>query len=157
MSNEAAAAPADGAKKKKPLVMIVLIAVLAVGGGGGASAYYFMHRGPAAPPPPPEPGIASLEPFVVNLADPGGHRFVRLTVKLVVESEKAAEELKEDELARTRARSSILELLAVQTADHLVSPEGKAELKKEIAERATHALEHVKVLDVLFSEFVVQF
>jgi flagellar protein FliL len=157
MSTEAAA-PAEGAtKKKKPILLIVLVAVLALGGGGGASAFYFMRRGPAAPPPPPEPGIVSLEPFVVNLSDPGGHRFVRLTLRLVVESEKAAEELKEDELARTRARSSILELLSLQTADHLVTPAGKTELKKEIAERSSHALEHTKVLDVLFTEFVVQF
>ena len=154
---EGAAAPAAGAKKKKPVLAIVLVAVLVLAGGGGASAFYFMRRGPAAAPPPPEPGIAALDPFVVNLADPGGHRFVRLSLRLVVESEKAAEELKEDELSRTRARSSILELLSLQTADHLVTPEGKAELKKEIAERATHAFEHVKVLDVLFTEFVVQF
>ena len=33
----------------------------------------------------------------------------------------------------------------------------KVELKKAIAERAGHATSDVKVIDVLFSEFVVQF
>ncbi len=157
MSQEAAAAPEEDAKKKKPLVLILAVAVLLLAGGGGAGAYFYLKRGPSQAPPPPEPGIAALDPFVVNLADPGGQRFVRLTLRLVVESETQAEELKEDELARTRARSSILELLSLQTAGRLVTPEGKAALKKEIAERATHALEGTKVLDVLFTEFVVQF
>jgi flagellar basal body-associated protein FliL len=38
-----------------------------------------------------------------------------------------------------------------------VTPEGKAELKKVIAEQAEHATHDLKVSDVLFSEFVVQF
>ena len=104
-----------------------------------------------------EPGIGALDPFVVNLADPGGQRFLRLTLRLVLESEEVATHFEEDELARARVRSAILELLTMQTADHVVTAEGKAELKKEIVERATHALEHAKVIDVLFTEFVVQY
>jgi flagellar basal body-associated protein FliL len=56
-----------------------------------------------------------------------------------------------------RARGAILELLTVQMSDALVTPGGKSELKKAIAERVGEALEHVKVVDVLFSDFVVQF
>jgi flagellar FliL protein len=131
--------------------MILLVTILALGGGGGAGAYFYMKKGHAAPAKPPEPGIAALDPFVVNLADAGGQRFIRLTLRLVLEKKHDAEELGEDELARARVRSSILELLSLQTADR------KAELKKTIAERATHALGHAKVVDVLFTEFVVQF
>jgi flagellar FliL protein len=158
MSTQTPAPATDAPKKKKPLVMILLVVILALGGGGGAGAYFYMKKGqPAAPAKPPEPGIASLDPFVVNLADAGGQRFIRLTLRLVLEKKHDAEELGEDELARARVRSSILELLSLQTADRLVTPDGKAELKKTIAERATHALGHAKVIDVLFTEFVVQF
>ena len=157
MSQEPAA-PVEGAEKKKSKKSLVLlvVGVLVLGSAGAGGAYFYMHREKAAPPPP-EPGIAALEPFVVNLADPGGQRFLRLTLRLVLETEESAEELEEDEVSRMRARSSILELLTLQAADHVVTPEGKAELKKEIAERATHALGHAKVVDVLFTEFVVQF
>jgi flagellar basal body-associated protein FliL len=55
-----------------------------------------------------------------------------------------------------RTRSAILELLSTQVATRLVTPEGKSEVKKAIAEQASRLL-GVKVTDVLFSEFVVQF
>jgi flagellar FliL protein len=157
MSQPEPAADAAPKKKKKPVVLIALVALFLLGGGGAAGAYFYMHRGPAAPPKPPEPGIVALDTFVVNLADPGGHRFVRVTLSLVLDSQAAANEMKENEVSRIRVRSSILEFLTMQTADRLVTPEGKAELKKAIAERASHALEHAKVVDVLFTEFVVQF
>jgi flagellar FliL protein len=158
MSQEAAA-PAGAKPKSKSTVLILIMAILALGGGAGGAFFYMKKNPSAAPAPkPPDPGIFSLEPFVVNLSDGGGHRFLKLTVKLVVTAEEA-KELEEDEVAEARVRSSVLEFLTTQSADHLVTPEGKAELKKEIAERATHSLEHehVKIADVLFTEFVVQF
>jgi flagellar FliL protein len=105
-----------------------------------------------------KPGAAvALEPFVVNLADPGGTRFLRVTISLIVEDEHHAAEMGENELVKMRVRSAILELLAMQTADVLVTPDGKAALKKAIAESASHAVEDLHIQDVLFSEFVVQF
>jgi len=68
-----------------------------------------------------------------------------------------AEELKKDALKQAQLRSSLLELLTQQLAEHLNSPEGKAELKKAIAARASESLKPLKVTDVLFSDFVVQF
>jgi flagellar FliL protein len=159
MSNEAAAPAGAKPKSKSSTLLIVIVAVLALG-GGAAGAFFYVKKNPGQPtaPKPPEPGIFALEPFVVNLSDGGGRRFLKLTLKLVV-TEEQAKELEEDEVAKARVRSSVLEFLTTQTAEHLVTPEGKAELKKEIAERGTHALEHehVKVADVLFTEFVVQF
>jgi flagellar basal body-associated protein FliL len=57
---------------------------------------------------------------------------------------------------RMRVRSSILEMLAQQTADQLVTVEGKAALKTAIIERASEKAEELKITDVLFSEFIVQ-
>jgi len=63
--------------------------------------------------------------------------------------------------ARSRRRLLLVfavELLGEQTAALLTTPEGKAALKHAIVERANAILEpKVKVLDVLFAEFVVQF
>jgi flagellar FliL protein len=107
--------------------------------------------------PEAEGGVISLEPFLVNLADKGGSRFLRATLKLVVADEKKAEKLSKNPAVIGRLRSAILELLTVQTADTLVTAEGKAALRKEIRKRASPLTGGVKVTDVLFADFVVQF
>ncbi len=143
---------------------MILIAVLILGGGGGgAYFFYFKPASAQAQTAEPEPeaeaptGIVPMEPFVVNLADQGSSRFLRCNLSLVLAEEAEAKELTEKPVDLARVRSVILELLAEQQADGLVTPEGKEALKKAIAERATKAVHELKVVDVLFSEFVIQF
>ena len=146
-------------------MIIVVVLLLLAGGGGGA--YWFLLRGngaaaaaeaePEPEPAPPATGIVPLAPFVVNLADPSGTRFLRVTMSLVVADEAVAKELEEEKVVHARVRSAILELLAQKQSTELVTPEGKAELKNAIAEGAAHAAHELKVEDVLFSEFIVQF
>lgn len=157
MSDKPAAAA--GGKKKPNVLVLALVGVIVVGGGVGGYMYMQKGKGEAheEKAPPPDPGVATLEPFVVNLADPGGRRFLRTTISLVLEQKEAAKEFEENEVDKTRVRAAILDLLAQQTADTLVTPEGKAELRKHLTEHAAEALEHIKVSDVLFTEFVVQF
>ncbi len=162
-------------KKKSGLlkwIVISLVVLLLLGGGGGAAAWWFFFR-PApvevegeggageaakqAAAKPPGDGIIPLEPFLVNLADKDAQRFLRLTLRLVVETEEEAKEISEHEVAKTRLRSAILELLTQQLAEPLTTPEGKSQLKKAIADRSGAALGGKKVLDVLFTDFVVQF
>ena len=156
-------APAPEAPKKtgkSPLVLIIAVVVAVAAAGGGA--FWYARRGaPAAAEAPhaknSERGLLSLEPFVVNLADASGSRFLRTTVQLIVKDEAEAEHLKKSPASLMQTRGAILELLTVQTAEKLVTPDGKTALKKLIAERASTALDDTKVLDVLFSDFVVQF
>jgi flagellar protein FliL len=156
-------APAPAKKSKKGFMMIVILLLAVAGGGGGAYFFYFKapkaHAKAVEPEPEPETptGIVPMEPFVVNLADAGATRFLRANISLVVSDEEHAKELEENAVDTARIRSAILELLAQQHADKLVTPEGKDELKKTIAERVAHAVHEPKVLDVLFSEFVIQF
>ena len=170
MSTEAKDTPAAAApaKKSKRGLIIILVVVLLLLAGGGGGAYWFLFRGNAEAeaaegeaaepePPPPATGIVPLEPFVVNLADPSGTRFLRVTMALVVADEAIAHEIEEEEIVVARLRSAILELLAQKQSTELVTPEGKAELKKSIAEGVAHAAHELKVEDVLFSEFIVQF
>ncbi len=166
----AAAAPA---KTSKLPLLAGGVLLLAAGAGGG---YWFLSGSAAAAKEKPaaaeegeahgdsgesghaaEPqGVVALDPFVVNLADQGAGRFLRLTLKLVAPLEATAE-VGEDEVVKARVRSAILELLAQQSGERLVTPEGKDELKHEIAARARKAAKGLHVTDVLFSEFVVQF
>jgi flagellar FliL protein len=156
-----APAPAPAAKKSNTLlIIIIVVAVLALGGGGAGAYFLLRHRGGEATVEAkavevPE-GIISFEPFVVNLADPGGAHFLRVTIRLLVD-EKEAEKIQKNEVTVTRLRSAMLEVLSEQSGESLVTVPGKEALKKVLAERATTVMQHTKVADVLFSDFVVQF
>jgi flagellar FliL protein len=152
--------PASGPpprKSRRRIWLLAAIAVIALGGGG--AGMYWMN-GQAAPAHEEEetgpPSVVPLEPFVVNLADPGGSRFLRVTLSLVVIPEASAAELSEP-VTKTRVRSAILELLAQQSADALITPEGKAALKQSIVAQAVAVATHLRITDVFFSEFIVQF
>jgi flagellar FliL protein len=149
---------------KKMLTAVVALVLL---GGGGAAGAYFWPRGQASAsasssavaekPKPRERGLITFEPFVANLADPGSSRFIRTTLQLVISSPKGAEKLDKASVQAIETRAAILEILTTQTADALSTPEGKAALKKKIVERTNELLEDTKVLDVLFTDFVIQY
>jgi len=185
MSDQPKPDAAGAAKKKSALPMIIggVVVLLAAAGGG---AWWFMRGTPAeakeakgdhgdeedegeeggehgeeeeshAGADEPQ-GVVALEPFVVNLADQDATRFLRLTLSLLI-PEEHAKEVEENAVAKARIRSAVLEFLAQQNADALITPEGKAALKKEIGTRARKAIamKGMHITDVLFSEFVVQF
>src|SRR5262245_27300802 len=98
------ATPKAGAAGKSKSVIAIAAAVVLLGGGAGA--WFMMRRAApnveaAAASEHKEPkdkekgGVLSFEPFVVNLADPGGSRFLRVTVRLVVD-EPETEELQKE-------------------------------------------------------------
>jgi flagellar FliL protein len=154
------------AKKKgkgKLFVILGVVFILLLGGGAGA---LFILRKPADPNTPDAKktaakkdatGIVTFEPFVVNLADEGKRRFLRINVRLIVDNEEEAEHITKSEVTHTRLRADILDLLTQQTSDHITTADGKAALKKEISERAHHILHETEVADVLFSDLVVQY
>jgi len=153
-----AAAPKAGGKNKMFMIGGVVVALA----GGG---YYYKTQAAAAHEEAPaektispkERGLVPFDPFVANLADEGGRRFVRCTVQLVVGDVAQAAEMAETPVLAMQARAVILELLGMQLAESLVTPEGKVALRQAIAERVADALHEIEVIDVLFSDFVVQF
>ena len=157
-TTETPGTPAQPKKSSKKL-LIVGLATLVLAGGGTATAWRMTrHAAPAAEKAVEvEHGLISFEPFVVNLADQGGSRFLRVSVRLIVGSAHEAEKIQKSDVELMRVRSAIIELLTEQTADKLVTVEGKAALKQAIAARVEPLIQHAKVTDVLFSDFVVQF
>jgi flagellar FliL protein len=162
----AEAAPAPKKSRGKLFIIVGAVVVLLAGGGGAA---FWWLRAPAqaatAAPAKKAPkkldlataGIINFEPFVVNLADAGAKRFLRINVRLLVDSAEEAEHIQKSEVILMRLRSDILDLLTTQTSEHIVSAEGKAELKKQIIEHAHATVAPAEVADVLFSDFVVQY
>jgi flagellar protein FliL len=155
------------AKKGKGKLILVLLILLVLGGGAGGGAWWFMGRSQAASGHEAkagehggiseESGVLALEQFTVNLADEDASRFLRATVHLVIDQGDAVKEIEEDKLKLMRVRSSVLELLTMQTSARVTTTEGKTELKHAIAARTSDILKPIKVIDVLFSDFVVQF
>lgn len=151
------------AKKPRGKLLFVVIAIVILLGGGGGGAYWYMRanaQGADVPAGDHEPhagaGLVSLEPFVVNLVDTEARRYLRITVRLIVDEPEVAAEIQENQVTSMRLRAGILELLTQQTAAGLQTAEGKSALKKVIAERAITIIKPAEVSDVLFSDFVVQ-
>ncbi len=168
MSDEAKQKPPVPPKSRKKLVIVLSLSLIVVL-GGAAGAWWFL-RPPASAPAADGAarsaaktdshgeggGVVALEPFLVNLADKESSRFLRVNMRLIVRSVKEAEDINKNEVKRTRLRAAILDLLTAQTAEPLLTQEGKNTLRSAIAKNSSDLLEPTHVLDVLFTDFVVQ-
>jgi flagellar FliL protein len=154
-------APAPTEKKGGGMKWLLIGALLVVLAGAGA-AWWLLGGSTTEAAGTSEPdlsarGVFAFEPFLVNLADEGGQRFLKATISLVVESPEAAKHIEETPVIVAHIRSAIIEVLTQQKAPALVTPDGKTALKQAIKNRTSPLLPEKQVLDVLFSEFVVQF
>jgi flagellar FliL protein len=162
----AVAAPVP--QKKSPLVMIIVVAVAAIMLGGGGAYFFFKPKDGEKKPGEhavkegegaatvQEEGVLSLEPFIVNLADADEDRYVKCTLRLVVDTQAAAEHVKSKEIAITRVRDRILTLLSGKKYLEIATPEGKEALRAEISGAVGEVLENGKITAVYYSEFIVQ-
>lgn len=164
MSEAAEGTPAKGGGLKKIAAIVAVVVVVAAGGGFWWSTKAAQSAEAHAEDDAPKSkrrnaskGLIKFEPFVVNLADGAGSRFLRANLQLVIEPAEAVEEVEKNTVLMMQARSALLELLAQQSAAALVTPEGKVAMKEAILKRAQDVLEEWTIADVLFSEFVVQF
>ena len=176
MADNQLEAPKDEGKKKggKLKWIIILVLLLGVLGGGGwfGYKYFFAKKAETAEGAPAEAGahgdkkeagkegdkaakteIVTLPTFVVNLADPLGRRYLKLTVDVEMADQKAAEELRQ---ATPKVRDAVILLLSSKTFADLSSVEGKIMLKNEIVERLNQVVAGSKVLRVYFTEMVIQ-
>ena len=110
---------------------------------------------PQSKSPTAEPGpIISYQPFIVNLADPGGNRYLRVTLSIELSKEKdfpAEVTAKEPKI-----KDIILSILASKKLDDVTTPQGKLALKQEIMRRLNTIMAGGQVTDIFLTEFVVQ-
>ena len=170
------AAPAPAFPIK--LLIIVSVAALVFGVGGAYMAVKFLgggskgtessedHKAVAEVKAEPKseadgkhgqatsPGaIFDLDPFIVNLADTPEVRYLKLTLKLEVDSEAVAAELS----ARIpQIRDAILVLLSSKDVNAVRTTQGKFQLRDEITQRINGLLRKPGVRSAYFTEFVVQ-
>ena len=97
------------------------------------------------------PAFYKMEPFLVNLADPGRLRYLKVT--LHVETNQKGEEFQK---RLPQSRDSVLTLLSSKKSRDLMTSEGKNDLREEIKEKMNQLLVESKVRNIYFTEFVIQ-
>lgn len=97
--------------------------------------------------------LVSIPPFLVNLAEPQGRRYLKLALDIEVKDKATADQLNK---SMPKVKDALLLLLSSKTYEDLGSIENKILLKKEIVERLTLVLGEQKVLRVYITEIVIQ-
>jgi flagellar FliL protein len=166
---EEAAPPKKKSGKLKWIILVLLLFVLAGAGGG---AYWWFVMRPAAQPaegaseaaeskaeakggeaPARNAKVAKLPTFLVNLADPTGRRYLKLTMEVEVGSDATVKEL---EGQSAKVRDAVILLLSSKSYADLAPIESKLQLKNEVADRLNQILGGPKVLRVYITEMVIQ-
>lgn len=154
------------------IIMIAVVALIASAGGGVVS-FMLMKRtinvvvtqkaeehGEADQEKVAEmlekSAVLPLEPFVVNLADPDAARYLRIKISLMVDDKEKQKELEENQALQLKVRDVILQSLTAKTSQDLINEEGKNKLRHEIQEKITVYFKEPKLVDVMFTEFVIQ-
>lgn len=100
--------------------------------------------------------VISLEPFVVNLADTEAPRYLRATINLMVDDKTIVDEVIENATVVSKTRDVILQTLSRKRSSEIIDEEGKDHLRSEILERLEPYYPAPRVVDVMFTEFVIQ-
>ena len=97
--------------------------------------------------------LLALDPFVVNLADEDGSRYLKATIQLEFVGTRVPNEMN----ARLpQIRDLLLTLFSSKLFADVRATEGKADLREDILNRVNQALRRDLVKAVYFTEFVVQ-
>jgi flagellar FliL protein len=154
-------------KKKSPLkLIIIIVAALAVLGAGAYFGMDMFFGEDEAANEAAEQGealnekdkvtemVVPLDPFIVNLADPSGKRYLKLTLTVDANDEKLAQTLKAQ---MPRIRDSILLLLTSKTYAEIADVAGKIRLRNAVLKIINdNVIGAGSVHAVYFTEFVIQ-
>jgi flagellar FliL protein len=148
-------------------ILVGVLCLLVLGMGGGMFMIYTKLAKMGAPAESAEadknpekaraeePGkMVPLETFIVNLADPGGNRYLRVTMDLEVTGGKPAE----DEMVKRvpQLRDAILMILPTKRYADISTTEGKTTMREELTGAINGLLATAKVSRIYFKEFVIQ-
>jgi flagellar FliL protein len=158
------------------LILMGLVLVLVLGMGGGMFMIWSKLSAVSPKAVVPETGaevtpdkakpeeigaVVSIDTFIVNLADPGGNRYLRVTMDLELagkSADKSAGKTAGDELAKRmpQIRDAILMILSTKRYADISTPEGKTTLREEILNAVNGLLASSQISRIYFKEFVIQ-
>jgi flagellar basal body-associated protein FliL len=107
---------------------------------------------------------------IINLAEPGGRRYIRITVvlefsptdptydKMTAEEKATYVTNFNDEIKNKQPviDDAIITIISTKTFDMLYTADGKESLRKEVLDQLRQRMPEYQILSVYFSEFVVE-
>ncbi len=119
---------------------------------------------------PGEGIMVDMSTKIINLVDPGGHKYIRITIVVEFapdnpEYESLPEEEKNAYLAEIEEKltsrlpimdDTVITLLSTKSYEDLYTAEGKETLRMEIMHTLSQKLPDLHILSIYFTEFVVQ-
>ena len=100
--------------------------------------------------------IVELQPFIVNLADEGEARYLRMSVSLGIGGGEGGGHEKPSPLLITRVRNAMLAVLSNKKSEDVLTNEGKAKLRKELLKAAKASAEEAHIEAIYITDFIVQ-
>jgi flagellar FliL protein len=91
---------------------------------------------------------------MVNLASESGtQRYIKVTVAIELDKPEMQKEVEEK---KPMIRDIILGIVSSKTADEVITPKGKDNLKNEIVEKLNEKMQDGEIKNSYFTEFMVQ-
>lgn len=146
-------------KSMRKIIIIGICALVVLGAGTFGTIYFLGHyesgkKTPVTPAPRPIIGTMwSIDPFIVNLADNQGERYLKVVMQLEVSDPTITSQL---EQLKPKLRDNVMDLLTAKTYSELMDVGGKQRLRDEIALRLNSFLAKGGIAKVYFTEFVIQ-
>jgi len=152
--------------KKGLMILIICILIVAIAVGAGLFILWGKVSGTAPETTeiveevakmkdgkPITKSLLSMDTFVVNLADPGGKRYLRISMSLEIDDQDFLDDVKK-KLPKMRDR--ILMILPAKAFNDIRTSSGKDALREEIIAQLNPLLDKCKIENLYFQEFVVQ-
>ena len=150
--------------KKGLMILVVCFVIIALAVGAGLYVFWGKVSDPATGKGTEEVAgkeeakvkiktLLSMETFVVNLADPGGKRYLRVTISIEIDDQDFMEETKK---SVPQMRDKVLMILPTKTFKVIRTSSGKDALRKEIIAQLNPLLKNCKITNLYFQEFVIQ-
>ncbi len=97
--------------------------------------------------------VFDLGEIIINLADAGQVRYAKMSVAIELDNETTlAEAQKRD----PQIRDTVIELISKETAEKILSPDSRKDLKNEIMDNINKNLSEGEVTSVYFTTILVQ-
>jgi flagellar FliL protein len=135
------------------LAAVCALVVVAAAGAWYAGQFPRGGRAEAKADAPKVGALFALDPFIANLGDEDGRRYLKATVQV----EFFASSVPAEFHARVpQMRDLLLTLFTSKLFAEIRTPQGKALLRDEIINRMNRTLDRDLVKAVYFTEFIVQ-
>ena len=158
----------EGAKKKKglnPVVLIIigLIGTIVVGTVAFIVVYKVITAAPKEEEAKQEKEVSKEvyfgklfsfeEPIIVNLAGTKGQRYLKVSIKFEVTDDSVVEELN---ARKPLILDLLISILSSKNIEDVSNTVGRNRLRCEIIDKANAEIVSGKVINVYFTEFVIQ-